>query len=160
MSDAHSFHLVAEWSFLSTIEAVSEVLSDPEAFPRWWGDVYLDVKLTDPGDPNGLGRTVDILSRGALPYKLRWQAKLVEDNRPDGWVIEATGDLEGRGEWILRQDRVQAFVTYVWQVKAERPVLRALSPVLKPLFAWNHRWAMAKGQAGLEAELARRAQRA
>lgn len=35
----------------------------------------------------------------------------------------------------------------------EKPVVRFLSPVLKPLFARNHNWATPRGEAGLRAYL-------
>jgi len=48
-------------------------------------------------------------------------------------------------------------LTYDWRIRAEKPLLRWLSPLLKPLFAANHRWAMAQGERSLARELARRA---
>ena len=33
-------------------------------------------------------------------------------------------------------------------------VIRLLSPTLKPVFAWNHRWTMDKGEAALKRLLA------
>ena len=48
-------------------------------------------------------------------------------------------------------------------VRSECPVLAtkawmiALAPLLKPLFVWNHKWAMRRGFEGLTRELARRA---
>ncbi|MDJ0827101.1 MAG: SRPBCC family protein [Rhodobacter sp.] len=153
---ANSFHLIAHWRVEATIEEVAAILTDAERLPDWWGDVYLDVKITDPGDENGIGRTVAIRSRGKLPYELNWTARLVSSKRPHGWVIAATGDLQGRGEWTLTQNGPTAEISYDWQVEAEKPILRLLSPLLKPLFAWNHRWAMAKGLDGLKAELKRR----
>jgi hypothetical protein len=41
-------------------------------------------------------------------------------------------------------------------VRAEKPLLQALSPFLRPLLAANHRWAMRKGEESLALELARR----
>jgi hypothetical protein len=35
-----------------------------------------------------------------------------------------------------------------------KPLVRHLTPVLRPLFALNHRWAMRRGQASIVAELA------
>ncbi len=153
---ANAFHLVARWEVQATIEEVADILTDAERFPDWWGDVYQDIETVEEGDADGIGRTVRVRSKGKLPYELNWQATLVLSNRPHGWVIEATGDLEGRGEWTLVQSGEIADITYDWQVKAERPILRLLSPLLKPLYAWNHRWAMAKGLEGLNAELMRR----
>jgi hypothetical protein len=49
-----------------------------------------------------------------------------------------------------------ADVTYDWRIRAEKPLLRAFSFVLKPIFAANHRWAMARGEESLALELRRR----
>ena len=46
-------------------------------------------------------------------------------------------------------------VTYDWRVRARKPLLRSLSWLLKPLFAANHRWAMARGAESLALELRR-----
>jgi hypothetical protein len=47
-------------------------------------------------------------------------------------------------------------VTYDWKILVEKPILRQLSFVLKPIYAANHRWAMARGEESLKLELARR----
>ena len=44
-----------------------------------------------------------------------------------------------------------------WNVEVRKVLVRRLTPVLRPLFAWNHGWAMARGLAGITA-LAARAQ--
>jgi len=36
-------------------------------------------------------------------------------------------------------------INYDWQVEVEAPVLRRLAPLLRPAYAANHRWAMARG---------------
>lgn len=153
---AVAFDLTSDWHVAATIEEVSDVLSDAERLPDWWGDVYLSVAVIDPGDAQGLGRRVAVHSRGKLPYTLRWQAQLVEDHRPRSWVIEATGDLAGRGQWVLTQKGDKAHVHYDWHVVVEKPLLKLFAPLLKPVFAANHRWAMAKGCTGLAAEISRR----
>ena len=81
---------------------------------------------------------------------------MVESRRPHGWTVEATGDLTGRGTWRLEQRGDLADVTYDWRIDVEKPLLKPLTPLLKPLYAWNHRWAMARGLEGLTRELARR----
>ena len=47
-------------------------------------------------------------------------------------------------------------VVYDWLVLAEKGALKRLSPVMKPIFAANHRWPMADGGQSLRIELARR----
>jgi len=155
---ANEFRIVTQWVLQADIADIAAILTDAEALPRWWGDVYLAATVTDPGDENRIGRRVTVHSRGWLPYRLNWTATLVAADLPQSWQIAATGDLEGHGVWRLRQDGPRALVDYDWRVKAERPVLRVLSPLLAPVFAWNHRWAMARGLKGLRHELARRTQ--
>ena len=41
-------------------------------------------------------------------------------------------------------------VRFDWQVHADRRLLRLLTPVLRPLFRWNHNWAIARAREGLE----------
>ena len=58
--------------------------------------------------------------------------------------------------WTLTEDGEHVDVVYDWRIKAEKPLLRYGSPVLRPFFAANHRWAMAKGLESLELEVRRR----
>ena len=114
---------------------------------RWWPSVYLEVTKR--------GEVIELLTKGWLPYKLRWSFRVVE-TRSDGFTIEAFGDFIGRGEWRFAQDGDLVDITYDWRIRAEKPLLRIFSPILKPLFSANHRWAMARGEESLVRELARR----
>ncbi|MBO0880967.1 MAG: hypothetical protein J2P17_11615, partial [Mycobacterium sp.] len=91
-----------------------------------------------------------------LPYTLRWQFRVTDRQPPHGFSLEASGDLVGRGVWTLWQDGPFALVEYDWRVRADKPLLRYGSFLLKPLFAANHRWAMARGEESLKEELVRR----
>ena len=151
-----AFRIPTPWRVHGRIEDVAKILSVPEDFPRWWGDVYLSVKTTRPGDENGVGQTVDVHSKGWLPYRLDWQGTLGENRMPASWTVEATGDLVGRGIWRLTQMGNDAHITYDWSVSSDRLLFRLLAPFFRWLMISNHKWAMAKGEAGLQAELDRR----
>ena len=156
MNEAPHYHFVTRWRFDATIEEVADVLEDVDSLSRWWPSVYLDVRTVEPGGPHGLGRVVDLYTKGFLPYRLRWQFRVVSEHYPNGSRIEATGDFVGTGEWTLVQDGAIADVTYDWRIVTEKPLLRRLSWLLRPLFAANHRWAMSEGERALERELVRR----
>jgi hypothetical protein len=47
-------------------------------------------------------------------------------------------------------------ITFDWKLVAEKPLLRYLSFLFKPIFSANHRWAMARGEESLKRELARK----
>lgn len=150
------FSLTTRWRFRAGIEEVAAVLDRPERFPDWWPEVYLGVKVLSEGAPDGSGRIVAFHTRGWLPYTLRWQARLVGADRPHRWTIEATGDLAGTGIWSLVEEGADTLATYDWRVRVEKPLLRPLTPLLAPIYAANHRWAMARGEAGMAGELIRR----
>jgi hypothetical protein len=145
------------WRLKATAQEVYDVLADPLDLKRWWPSVYLDVKELKPATgPNGIGRVIDLYTKGWLPYTLRWNFTVVESTPPTGFRIVAHGDFEGTGVWVLKQDGEFVDVTYDWRISAEKPLLRYGTFVLRPFFSANHRWAMARGLESLELELRRR----
>jgi len=155
--DANEYRFFTRWRVPGTTREVSDILEDVRSLPRWWPSVYLDVQVLDEGQgASHVGRRVELHTRGRLPYTLRWGFRVVESRAPEGFVLEAHGDFVGRGEWALRQDGEEVDVSYDWRIRADKPLLRWLSFLLKPLFSWNHRWAMARGEESLRAELVRR----
>jgi len=152
----NDYHIVTTWRVEALCGEVADILDDPLELPRWWPAVYLSAEAIEPGDARGLGRRVALHTRGWLPYTLRWELEVVESRYPNGSTIVARGDFDGRGVWSIEQDGRHAVVTFDWRVGAEKPLLRDLSFLLKPLFASNHRWAMAQGEESLVLEIARR----
>lgn len=148
-AQANEYVFITCWHVEASIEEVSVVLDDPEALPRWWPSVYLAVRTL----PDGV---VDLYTKGWLPYTLRWQFRVTDRRPPHGFSLKARGDLVGLGKWTLVQDGQFAVVTYEWRVRADKPLLRYGSFLFKPLFAANHRWAMARGEESLKLELRRR----
>jgi hypothetical protein len=155
MPAANDYHFITYWRVRGTVDDVKAVLADPTDLPRWWPSVYLDVRLLDPGDENGLGRQAALHTRGWLPYTLRWSFTVTEVH-PNGVTLEARGDFNGRGIWTFVQDEADVLVVYDWKVSADKPLLRNLSFLMRPVFKANHRWAMARGEQSLKLELARR----
>ena len=152
---ANEYHFISHWHVRATREEIAEILSDAEDLPRWWPSVYLDVRVLEPGDENGVGRYVDLYTRGWLPYTLRWRFRVTKSNPPKGFELEAEGDFVGRGIWTFAPDDEYTHVIYDWKIRADKPLLRYFSFIMKPIFAANHRWAMAQGEKSLILELAR-----
>lgn len=150
------YEFLTTWRVPASIEEVKEVLGDAEALPRWWPSVYLHVTVVDQGGPDGVGRAVDVHTKGWLPYTLRWRLRITEPMSDTGFALSASGDLEGTGRWEFRQDGPEVVITYDWRVSASKPLLRRLSWLLRPAFAANHHWAMSRGEESLELELRRR----
>ncbi|HET8842855.1 MAG TPA: hypothetical protein VFN35_15430 [Ktedonobacteraceae bacterium] len=152
---ANDYHFITHWNVEGTIKEVADVLGEASSLVSWWPSVYLDVQVLENGDASGLGRVVSLYTKGWLPYTLRWQFRVTEI-RDDGFSLVATGDFDGRGIWTFQQDGPGVNIIYNWRIKAEKPLLRYFSFIMKPIFSANHHWAMERGEQSLKLELARR----
>src|SRR5262245_35051837 len=153
---SNDYAFLTQWRIAAPKELVYDIMSRGEDLPRWWPDVYLAARIERPPDGGEVGTKLFLHTRGWLPYTLRWTAETVRVDPPAGFEIRATGDFDGTGVWSFEQDGPETHVRFDWRLRAEKPILRALSFVLKPLFAWNHRWAMARGLVHLREEVERR----
>jgi hypothetical protein len=150
------YRFITRWRFQGTPEEVYRIIDNATDMVRWWPAVWLRVEEVEPGDERGIGKVVRVLTKGWLPYLLRWTARSVLKEFPHRIVLEASGDFEGEGRWSFQADGPNVDVEYVWTVLANKPLLRYLSWVLRPIFSANHHWAMNRGEESLRLELARR----
>ena len=147
---------VDEWDVTAPPQAVFDAIADARTYPSWWRPVYRDVQAD--GDPE-----VGVESRqhfkGRLPYHLNTRSVITELEPPRRVTAEVLGDLRGRGTWTLTPAGEGTHVRFDWQVHADRALLRALTPALRPVFRWNHNWAIARAKEGLEPYAQRQARR-
>ncbi len=153
---ANEYHFITHWRVPGTVEEVGQIMADVPSLVRWWPSVYLAVHEVAAGNAQGVGKVIDLDTKGWLPYTLRWRLRVTEVDDGQRIALEAEGDFVGRGIWTFAQVGAWVHVTYDWKVRAEKRVVRRLSWLLKPVFSANHRWAMAKGEESLRLELARR----
>ena len=152
----NTYHFITTWRIPGTVEEITAVLGNATDLARWWPSVYLAVTELAAGEPGtGLGRRIGLYTKGWLPYTLRWQF-VVTEVHPAGFTLQATGDFVGRGIWTFTQAGPDVLVQYDWKVLADKPLLRDLSFLMKPIFSANHHWAMRMGERSLLLELARR----
>jgi hypothetical protein len=108
------YHFITRWRVAASHEEVATILEDAPDLARWWPAVYLDVRVTDPGDADGTGAEVSLYTKGWLPYTLRWRFRVTERRHPFGFTLQAFGDFAGRGIWTLTQDGPYVDVVYDW----------------------------------------------
>jgi quercetin dioxygenase-like cupin family protein/uncharacterized protein YndB with AHSA1/START domain len=138
---------VDEWDVAAPPEAVWDALADARTYPEWWRPVYIDVEASGPPEVGKISRQH---FKGRLPYTLRTSSRIVRCERPGLVEAEVDGDLRGNGVWTLTPTATGTHVRFDWRVHADRRLLRVLTPVLRPLFRWNHSWAIARAMDGLE----------
>jgi hypothetical protein len=151
--NAAEYQFLTKWEVPGDIRAVYDILYDVARYPEWWPSLAQSFHATSKGDATGVGAKGDIITKGFLPYVIRWSYEVVATDRPNEFSIIATGDLIGNGHWSLQQKGESVEIVYRWNVRTEKLLLRLLSPILRPLFAWNHNWVMARGREGLLKEL-------
>ena len=153
---SNDYHFITTWRVTATLQEINDILGNALDLPRWWPSVYIDVQELARGDERGIGRVIDLYTKGFLPYTLRWQFRVTESRAPHGFTLEAWGDFVGRGIWTFEPIGDEVVITYDWSIRADKPLLRNLSFLMKPFFSANHRWAMQQGLESLQIELARR----
>lgn len=151
------FRFDESWSVPeATPEEVWWVLARGELLPQWWRGVYLEAERLDPGDEPRVGARVRAKARGFLPYRLNFIIEATELVPGRLVAVKTSGDFDGKWRAVLSPKNGGTHVDLTWQVTVERPVLRMLAPVLRPAFAWNHRWTTPRGERGLREFLAQR----
>jgi mannose-6-phosphate isomerase-like protein (cupin superfamily)/uncharacterized protein YndB with AHSA1/START domain len=138
---------VDEWVVAAPPEAVFDAIADARSYPEWWRPVYVDVGADGPPE---VGRESRQHFKGRLPYHLKTRSVITAMDPPRTITADVDGDLRGRGTWTLTPTESGTHVRFDWQVHADRRLLRLLTPLLRPLFRWNHNWAIARAMEGLE----------
>ena len=150
------FHFITKWKFDTPIALVYEIIKDSSKLHDWCPSVYLDVKTTAPGFPNGIGKQVSLYTKGYLPYTLRWNFEVVQIIPNKKLVLDAYGDLEGVGTWAFYETSSGCDVQYDWDIEFKKTGLSLFAFILRPIFAFNHRWAMQKAYESLLLEIKRK----
>jgi uncharacterized protein YndB with AHSA1/START domain len=145
---AGEYVFVDEWDVAAPQERVFDALADARTYPEWWTPIYREIQADGPPE---VGRESRQKFKANLPYTLSTVSTIVQMERPDRFEVDVVGDLRGHGIWTLtpRPDG-RVHVHFDWRVHADRALLRVLTPVLRPLFRWNHNVAIKAAMRNLE----------
>ena len=139
---------VDEWDVDAPAEAVFDALADARTYPEWWKPVY---ETVEADGPPAVGHVSRQHFKGRLPYHLDTTSKVVRFEPPRVVAGDVEGDLRGNGVWtVTPTSGGPTHVRFDWTVYADKPLLKVLTPVLRPLFRWNHNWAIERAKEGLE----------
>jgi uncharacterized protein YndB with AHSA1/START domain len=144
---AREYIFIDEWDVDAPQEQVFHALADSRTYPQWWTPTYIEV--TADGPP-AVGVSARHRFKGKLPYTLTTTSTIVRMDPPREIEAHVDGDLRGRGIWTLTPTDGKVHVRFDWRVFADRSFLRVLTPILRPLFRWNHNVAIQQAMAGLE----------
>lgn len=135
----HRFILISRWQLNCGIDAAWQRIAAIRRWPQWWPNVSAVHVDGEAGDTPRVGGTAWVEWKTRLGYGLRLRVVTTGVLPPFELEGSADGDLTGRGLWLLEpQSDAGVLVTYRWDVHLNRPWMRWLSPLLRPVFAWNH----------------------
>ncbi len=144
---SREYVFVDEWDVAAPAESVFAAIADARSYPTWWKPVYIDVE--SDGEP-AVGKESRQHFKGRLPYHLRTRSRITRLEPPYVIGADVDGDLRGTGLWTLTEIDGGTRVRFDWRVYADRTLLKVLTPVLRRALRWNHAWAIARAQEGLE----------
>jgi uncharacterized protein YndB with AHSA1/START domain len=144
---AAEYVFVDEWDVDAPRERVFDALVDARTYPEWWTPIYREV---ESDGPPAVGVSSRQRFKANLPYTLTTVSTITAMDRPESFEVDVTGDLRGHGLWTFTERGGRVHVRFDWRVHADRAVLRVLTPVLRPVFRWNHDVAIKAAMAGLE----------
>jgi hypothetical protein len=146
------YRFLDHWVVPFPIERVYAAVGEPLNYPLWWSDVFVDA--TGDSGPPAAGNKVTVVARGFLPYKLRFTLETTEVEEPTRIKSVLRGDFQGSGEWNLREEDGATIAELDWRPVVNKPIVKTLTPVLRPVFRSNHNWTMKRGQAHILTYLA------
>jgi hypothetical protein len=124
--------------------------------PQWWKGVYLEATKLTPDKTQEVGARLRARVRGFLPFVLNFEIEAIALEPPRRVVIRTSGDLDGAWSATLTQKKMGVLVDLLFEVEIDRPGMRFLAPLLRPLFALNHYWTTPRGERGLKEFVAMR----
>lgn len=146
------YAFLTAWRVAAPRDAVFEVLHASERWPEWWDGLERVVKLEE-GDSEGRGSLGRYTWRSFMRYRLKFDMRITDVDRPHRMAGSAEGELAGSGSWCLYEDDRATTVVFEWRVRTTRPWMNLLAPVARPLFRWNHDRLMRAGGRGLARRL-------
>jgi hypothetical protein len=142
---------MARYSFVTTWRVtapIGKVWDALQCISVWWPGMATPRHL-NPGQ-DGVGARYERVTRGKLPYNLRYVITVTRYEPPHVCTYDSEGDLVGKGSYVLTTAGDATEVVFTWDVTTTGRAMNLLAPLLKPLFAWNHNWVMTEGLKGLE----------
>ena len=150
------FSFITVWKIEASLPPVWEALYHFEDWPAWWKGVE-QVEVLEPGDSNRIGFRSRQVWKSKLPYKLRFEGRIVRIDPMSLIEIRSEGELEGTGLMRFASDGKLTIFQYDWNVSTTQSWMNLVAPVAKPFFSWNHDVIMDWGAEGLARKIGAKA---
>jgi hypothetical protein len=132
----YKYVFMDRWLLPASPQEVYDALVDFDLYPRWGHPSYLSGRRQGPPV---VGCTGKLVVQGGLPYRVRLDCRITRLVPGREIAIAVKGDVSGEKIWMIRpMPGGNVELISDWRCNPNWFVFRALTPVLKPLFQWNH----------------------
>lgn len=146
------FRITSYWEVSVPVSRAKIILTDPMSILRWWPAVFLHGEILEDPEDTLIGFAARFHTKGFLPHTFQFVATIIEQTT-DRIVVTTKGDFDGIGTIHISERNGQSRIAVEWRVSVDHPYVQPFLHILKPVFVWNHLWAMRQGKSGLEAVL-------
>jgi hypothetical protein len=151
------FDIRTEWWLEADPGELTKIVLDPNLIHLWCPSVFLKSETLDCGQPDGLGMTIKLHTKGWLPHTFFFIAKIVDLVPDRSMVIAVNGDFEGAGTMsVTPQDNGKCRAVLHWRARIRQPYIRPLIHLFHAVFVLNHKWAMRNARSLMQEEVYRR----
>ena len=133
-----------EWVLSAPIDRVFEVVSRPEDYASWWPHVQ-ESRVLEPGADSGVGRSAWYVIRSPFGYKMRFELRAIEVEKPHRIHALVRGDLVGTATHYLEDRFEGTLVRLHWYVSTTKKWMNVVAPIARPAFAFAHKFVMYEG---------------
>ena len=129
------------WNVDAPLELIWNELINYKKWPAWCKSLE-KIEQLDPFEHLQKGNNIRSTWKGALPYRIRFDAK-IEDYIPYSFLsFNVTGDLHGEGlcRFLSSPDTrpIKTRINFIWNVSPTKLWMKMSSPFARPLFLENH----------------------
>ena len=136
------YRFTDDWYVAAEPHVTRDLLRRVEDWPDWWPS-SLSVEPV-PTRVAGATEASRYRFQTRLPYQMVFQADVVRDD-PMAVETVVVGRVQGFGRWGVVPTAGGSRVHFDWSVDPQVVWMRALSPLARPVFIWNHQALMAEG---------------
>jgi len=136
------YRFTDDWYVAAEPHVTRDLLRRVEDWPDWWPS-SLSVEPV-PTRVAGATEASRYRFQTRLPYQMVFQADVVRDD-PMAVETVVVGRVQGFGRWGVVPTPGGTRIHFDWSVDPQVVWMRALSPLARPVFIWNHQALMAEG---------------
>lgn len=139
------YRFITTWKFEAPIAKVWQAIGYLETYPVWFPYIT-EVSPVDEVSAATVGGAVHrVKVKTKLPYSLAFELRTVRREPPHLIEAESRGEVEGMGRWELFDDGGLTTVVFSWNVRSTKRWMNLTAPLLRRVFAWNHKKVMDAG---------------